>query len=357
MRLALAVVGVSMVLAASAAGRQAAGAAGRQAVKPPSGVSLADLSWVDAEPVLTASAVVVIPLGAGALEQGPHLKLNAGERLARYLASRVQAAASVVTAPPLVYHAYPEFVEYPGTAPLTANTAQAMTADVVRGLAKYGPRRFYVLNTEPSALTALSGAAKTLAEAGILLGYTDPGFRLRSTALRLWPRALPSGHADEVATSMMLFVDPSAVDMTKATREYATGTGPLTRQEGGPGRFTRSGVLGDATASTSANGRVLVEMLVAGALEDIEAVRNAPLPAVRRLLHRHRRGRWSNPGPTRESSRTAAPPVRSDPSGKSARGSAPTGDRWTRRNSPRCSRPKGTCAIPMARSSVGRRSS
>src|SRR5947209_17712231 len=119
MRLGLVVVGVSVVLAA--------GAAGPQSFKPPSGgVSLSDLSWVDAEPVLTASAVVVIPLGAGVLEQGPHLKLNSDERLARHLASRVQAAASVVIAPTLTYHAYPEFAEYPGTVSLTPNTASAM---------------------------------------------------------------------------------------------------------------------------------------------------------------------------------------------------------------------------------------
>ena len=280
MRLALAIVGVS-VLAASAAGRLAVGAAGRQAVKPPSGVSLADLTWLDAEPALTASAVVVIPLGAGALEQGPHLKLNSDERLARYLASRVQAAASVVIAPTLTYHAYPEFTEYPGTASLTANTAQAMTVDLVRGLSKHGPRRFYVLNTEPSALTALSNAAKTLADAGILLGYTDPRFRLRSRAQQLWPRIVAVGHASEITTSMLLFVDPSAVDMTRATREYAVGTGSLTRQDGGPGVVSKSGILGDATLATKASGQALVDTFVAGALEDIEAVRNAPLPAVK----------------------------------------------------------------------------
>jgi creatinine amidohydrolase len=281
MRLPLVVVGLSVVLAASVAARLAAGAAGWQAVKPPPGVALTDLSWVDAEPVLTASAVVVIPLGAAVLEQGPHLKLNSDERLVRHLASRVQAASSVVIAPPLTYHAYPEFAEYPGTASLTPATAQAMTVDVVRGLAKHGPRRFYILNTEPSALPSLSAAAKSLADAGILLGYTDPRFRLRPRALQLWPRSLAAGHADEVATSMMLFVDPSAVDMTRAVREYAQGTGSLTRQEGGPGVVSKTGVLGDATLATRANGQALLDTLVAAALEDIEAVRTAPLPAIR----------------------------------------------------------------------------
>ena len=223
----------------------------------------------------------MIPLGAAALEQGPHLKLNSGERLARHLASRVQAAASVAIAPPLTYHAYPEFAEYPGTASLTPNTARAVTIEVVRALAKHGPRRFYVLNTAPSALAPLSEAAKTLAEAGILLGYTDPRYRLRRPPVPLAQAPLLAGHADEVATSMMLFVDPSAVDMTRAVREYAPGTGSLTRLQGGPGVFSRSGVLGDGTVATRAKGQVLVETLLAGALEDIEAVRNAPLPTAR----------------------------------------------------------------------------
>lgn len=254
---------------------------GGQQPKPSGGVALADLSWVDAEPVLTPSSIVVIPLGAAVLEQGPHLKLNSEERLARHLASRIQAAASVVMAPPLTYHFYPAYLEYPGTASLTLATARMMTVDVVRSFARYGPRRFYVLNTQPDAVAALSDAAKTLADAGILLGYTDPRYRLQKPPVQLRQAPLLAGHADEVTTSMMLFVDPSAVDMTRAVREYASGSGSLTRLDGGPGVFSRSGVLGDATLATREKGQVLVETLVAGALDDIEAVRSAILPPVR----------------------------------------------------------------------------
>src|SRR3954468_12094480 len=93
-------VGVAVSVAAVLAGAQ---------TQAPRGVALADLTWAGAEPVLTASAVVVIPLGAGALEQGMHMKLNSDERLARHLASRVQAASSVVIAPALTYHFYPAY--------------------------------------------------------------------------------------------------------------------------------------------------------------------------------------------------------------------------------------------------------
>src|SRR5215831_1838439 len=103
------------------------------------GVALADLSWQEAEPVLTDTAVVVIPLGAGSIEQGPHMKLDAGERLARHLAARVQAAASVVIAPPLTYHFFPAYGEYPGSTSLTQTTARDVTVDVVRSLSHHGP--------------------------------------------------------------------------------------------------------------------------------------------------------------------------------------------------------------------------
>jgi creatinine amidohydrolase len=272
-RRTLAVVGV--------AGIVTAGFVAAQAPAPARGVSLADLSWVDAEPYLTPASVVVIPLGSGVLEQGPHLKLNSDERLARYLASRVQAASSVVIAPPLTYAFHPEFVEYPGTASLARGTAHAMTVDVVRGLAKHGPRRFYVLNTEPAALVPLSEAAKTLADAGILLGYTDPRYRLQPRPAQMRQARILEAHADEVATSMMLFVDPAAVEMTRAVREYPSGSGVLTRQEGGPGVVSKSGVLGDATLATREKGQVLVEMLFAGALSDIDAIRTAPLPVAK----------------------------------------------------------------------------
>src|SRR5258708_15951912 len=154
MRQALAILGVAVVVTAGSPRTQGSG--------PAAGVSLSDLSWVEAEPVLTASSVLVMPLGAAALEQGPHLKLNSDERLARYLGSRVQSAASVVVAPPLSYYSYSQFVENPGTASLTQATARTMTIEVVRGFAKDGPRRFYVFNPQPSAVTPFSQAAKAL---------------------------------------------------------------------------------------------------------------------------------------------------------------------------------------------------
>jgi creatinine amidohydrolase len=248
------------------------------------GVTLAELTWSEAEPWLTPSMVVVLPLGAGALEQGPHMKLDSDERLARYLSARVQAATAVVVAPPLNYHFYPAYATYPGSTSLSDASARDLTVDAIRGLARYGPRRFYVLNTSPSTLGPLSAAAQKLSDAGILLGYTDPDYWTRATGI-LKQTPIAGGHAEEAATSMMLFVDPGSVDMTRAKREYPAGRGAP----------SKSGTFGDATLATAEKGRTLVDALAAGILEDIEKVRNAPLPDAR----------TSAPAPTQ-----SAPPPR-----------------------------------------------
>ena len=272
------------------------------------GVALADLSWLEAEAAMTPATVVVIPLGAAAVEQGPHLKLGAGERLVRHLALRVQAAASVMIAPPLTYHYFPAYAEYPGSTTLEQATARDVTVDVVQSIARHGPKRFYVLNTGGAAIRPLADAAKLLADSGILLGWTDMRYRLASAPIRREQRPVEGApHADEIETSMMLAIDPSSVDMTKAVAEYGRGTGALTRKakerDDAPGIVSKTGVLGDATLATAEKGRVLIDTLVAGALADIENLRSSPLPTAKVTLP-------STPPP-----RPAAPADRRQPNG------------------------------------------
>ncbi|MEX1130365.1 MAG: creatininase family protein, partial [Vicinamibacterales bacterium] len=257
-------------------------AAAGQTPEPQKAVRLADYSWVDAEGLLQADTVVVIPLGAALKEHGPHLPLRNDLTLADYLTDRVAGSAPVVIAPPLTYHFYPAFLEYPGSTSLSLETARDLTVQVIRSLARYGPRRFYVLNTGVSTDVALEPAAAALAAEGILLRFTDLNESLEPLAARV--RQQPSGsHADEIETSMMLYIDPSAVDMTRAVKDIPPATTPprLTRQAGGPGMYSPSGVWGDPTLATPEKGRYLVDGLVAAILADIEGLRGAALPRPR----------------------------------------------------------------------------
>jgi len=242
------------------------------------GIELADLSWVQAEEVLTPETVVVIPLGAASKEHGPHLRLDNDFRMAQYLKDRVLAVAEVVVAPTIPYHFYPAFLEYPGSTHLAFETARDVVVDIVRSLAGYGPRRFYVLNTGVSTLRPLEAAAEVLAEEGVLLRFTNILEVAGEAEERVKEQALGT-HADEIETSMMLYIAPDRVDTALAVREdNPRGQGGLTRDPNGAGTYSRSGVWGDATLASVEKGRIVVEATVDGILRDIEDVRTADLP-------------------------------------------------------------------------------
>jgi uncharacterized protein (DUF433 family) len=82
------------------------------------------------------------------------------EILADYLADRVLAARPIALLPTLTYGFYPAFLEYPGSVSLSQETQARAVVEVARSMARYGPRRFYVLNTGVSTLRALRPAAE-----------------------------------------------------------------------------------------------------------------------------------------------------------------------------------------------------
>jgi creatinine amidohydrolase len=246
----------------------------------PKGYRLENHAWPEVEAILRPETVVVIPLGAAAKEHGRHLRLRTDLTIAEYFTRRVLDASNVAVAPALTYHFYPAFVEYPGSTSLALETARDLTVDVVRSLARFGPRRFYVLNTGVSTTRPLDVAAKALAAEGILMHYTD--FAARANAASRGFRQQKGGtHADEVETSLMLHIAPATVDMSRAAHEFDPAAPPgaaLTRRRDGQGAYSESGVWGDATVANAQKGALVAEAITAAILSDIEKLRSAVPP-------------------------------------------------------------------------------
>lgn len=242
------------------------------------GVLLEDLTWLEAERVLTERTVVVIPLGAASKEHGPHLKLKNDWLMAEYLKRRVLAGADVVVAPTVNYNFYPAFLEYPGSTSLRMETSRDLVIDICRSLARHGPRRFYVLNTGVSTLRALKPAADALAAEGISLRYTDL-LQLTGPTVKAVGKQEGGTHADEVETSMMLYIAPDTVDMKRAAKDYhPSSERGLTRDRKGRGVYSATGIFGDATLATREKGRKITEALVEGIFKEIEDLRRSPAP-------------------------------------------------------------------------------
>src|ERR1700731_4867960 len=111
------------------------------------GFLLEELTWQEAEKLLSIDTVIVIPIGAVCKEHGPHLKLKNDWLLAEYFKKEILKSAKVVIGPTINCHYYPAFTEYPGSISLRLETARELVVDICRSLSRPGPRKFYALNT------------------------------------------------------------------------------------------------------------------------------------------------------------------------------------------------------------------
>jgi len=74
----------------------------------------------------------------------------------------------------------------------------------------------------------------------------------------------PEGtHADEIETSIMLYIEPQSVGLSKGARDFPRGIGPLQwRDPRAPG-YSPSGIFGDATLATRDKGEKIVRSQIA----------------------------------------------------------------------------------------------
>ncbi len=231
--------------------------------KPVKSLMLENLTWVEAEKALKGYDVALIALGARSKEHGPHLPLKSDYVLAEYLMKRAADEVPVIVLPTLQYGYYPAFLEYPGSISIGAGTFKNVVMDICKSMRGYGIKKFYVLNTGVSTIGPLAEAEKELAAAGITL---------RSFNILEADAKLPAGlikqeggtHADEGETSMMLYIAPEMVDMSKAVKDYDARPGRhgLTRDPNGAGSYSPTGIYGDPTLATREKGRVIVESTV-----------------------------------------------------------------------------------------------
>lgn len=246
-------------------------------------IFLEDISWTTSQQYLTPDAVVVMPLGAAAKEHGPHLPLATDFIQAEGLAKLVALHRKVIITPVVNYGFYPAFLKYPGSTSTNFRTATDMVVQIVRSLANYGPKRFYIINVGVSTTPTLETAAKILLEEGILLYYSRydrPAFDKAEAAFRTKEY---SGHADELETSNILYLRPDLTDMSKAVNDSSMkdkrgNMSPVT-VEGG--NLNTSGINGYAALGTKEKGKKNIPSFANELIKEIDSVTTCALPVVK----------------------------------------------------------------------------
>jgi mycofactocin system creatininase family protein len=218
-------------------------------------VFLEQAAW----PSITASPLVLVPLGSTE-QHGPHLPFSTDCTIAAAVAAGVanllsaESATPAVVAPVIPYGASGEHQSFPGTASVGHDALQRMLAELVRSLSTWAGRIVFV-NGHGGNISSLARVI--------------PQMITEEHDVSWVPCSVVGGdsHAGRTETSLMLHLVPDLVDL----RLCAPGnTAPLSQlmprlRESGTRAVSPSGVLGDPTGATAAEGA----RLLAGMVDDV----------------------------------------------------------------------------------------
>ena len=210
--------------------------------------SLGNLSWPD----IAASEPQILAIPIGSCEQhGPHLPLDTDARIAVAVATGLATTTTqVLVGPTISVSASGEHQGFAGTLSLGLETTARVIVELVRS-ADWSAG-VVLVNGHGGNAVAVSRAVTLLHQEG-------------RRVLSWWP-IIPGadGHAGRTETSLMLAIDPTAVQLAKAAAGRTEPVGELLsqlRREGVVG-VSPNGVLGDPAGATSAEGQRILEALV-----------------------------------------------------------------------------------------------
>jgi creatinine amidohydrolase len=223
------------------------------------------LSWRELAAAAARGAVVIVPLGS--IEQhGPHLPVATDAFLARRLALEAAHTHDVVVGPamPLGYRSRPLTgggPSFPGTISLSGATFVAVVRELLEGLLRQGFARViaYVWHMENQnfAYEAAYLAVGDRTDVKVVVVESPFAGLGEQTMTLLYDGAFPgwgAEHAGILETSLMLHLDPSAVDMGLAVDDGAAFRPDYDIVPAPPRMTTRSGALSDSRSASAEKG-------------------------------------------------------------------------------------------------------
>ncbi len=235
--------------------------------------------------------LVIVPFGAGAKEHGPHLPMNADRAVMEYLCRQAVDSLPVLVAPPILHGWFPAFRDYPGTEVADPDIFSRYVYQVARSLVDHGARRIAFLNTGIMNATGLPiaiAARELRVETGtptLVVSWDD----LETAEIDALQEQQYGGHADEIETSINLFLQPERVSEELPPASYRSG--PIKDYPGyRPGLFSRdprdpayseTGYLGDPSLASAEKGEAALRIMTRSWLEALRGFAKAPRRAER----------------------------------------------------------------------------
>jgi creatinine amidohydrolase len=250
------------------------------------GAYLGDLTWPEAEQWLAQSPLVIVPFGAGAKEHGPHLPMNADRKVMEYLCRQAVDSLDVLVAPPILHGWFPAFRDYPGTEVRDPDVFTRYVYEVARSLVEHGARRLVFLNTGIARATGLPIAIAAreirvqLGTPTLVVSWDD----LETAEIEALAEQRMGGHADELETSISLFLQPElvspdlpAADYRGSAKDYPGYQPGLFSRDRDDPAFSETGYFGDPSLATAEKGKAALEIMTRQWLRALRGFAEAPL--------------------------------------------------------------------------------
>jgi creatinine amidohydrolase len=187
--------------------------------------NLQDLSWVEAERLRDdASGVVLVPF-ASIEGHGHHCPLGTDSWMAQAVTERVAAAAGVPFTPLIPAGVSPQHLDgRPGSLTIREQIFIEYLRDVCRSLIAGGFTKLVLVNGHEGNIPAVWNVLRRIKyETGAFCVGLDIGVLMKTAIDDLVENPveeLPSWHASEIETSLMLAIDKEMVDWDLAKAEY-----------------------------------------------------------------------------------------------------------------------------------------
>lgn len=255
-----------------------------------------NLTWPELREAARRRAVVVQPIGA--MEQhGPHLPLNTDNYIIGHLCHRAaeESPDDLLILPVIPYAFNAHHMDFPGVVAIDGQTIISYVVDVATSIARHGFSRMILISGHGVNPPYLAVAAN---EVNIRTGALCASLFWSSLAgpmddILTSDQPGGTGHACELETSVMLYLDPDRVrqDLIVDDTGFVQGDYLQMDLRGGTGvhlgehwwsSFSPSGVAGQATLASAAKGERLISRAATNLGALARELRDRPDPATTR---------------------------------------------------------------------------
>jgi creatinine amidohydrolase len=194
----------------------------------------------------------------------------------------------VLVLPPISYGLNLHHIDFPGTIHIEPDIFINFCLNITKSVAYHGFKKILVVNGHGSNSPLIDLIARKTVLATKSLCFATNYYRFLHDAFEMVRESAVTAHADEFETSLYLHLAPERVQMDKAVKDDdrmgkclssdSTNNYPI-RFNDFWGRWTKTGVHGDATKGTAAKGKLIFEAAVTGLIEAIDELRAWPIEA------------------------------------------------------------------------------